>query len=85
MGELVLDDRDRRAEVVERRGVLGGAQVGGSADQLGVSRDREDPADALEIFRRHVLQALDELAGGEMLADFVLTAGGEFLDRGCSG
>ncbi len=26
--ELVLDDRDRRAEVVERRRVLRGAQVG---------------------------------------------------------
>jgi hypothetical protein len=72
MGELVLDDRDRGAEVVERRRVARGAQVGGGADQLGVGGDGEDAPDALQVLRRHVPEPFDELPRGEPLADLVL-------------
>ena len=60
----------------------GGAQVGRRADQLGVGGDGEDPPDALQVLGRHVLQALDELAGREVLAHLVLAARRELLDRG---
>ena len=81
MGELVLDDRDGRAEVVERRRVGGGAQVGRRAHELGVGGDREDPPDALQVLGRHVLEALDELARRQVLAHLVLTARCELFDR----
>ena len=35
----------------------------------------------LQVLGRHVLQALDELAGREVLADLVLGARSELLDR----
>ena len=80
--ELVLDDRDRGAEVVQRGRVRGRAQVRGRGDQLGVGGHGEDAADPLQVFRRHVLQPLDQLAGGEMRADLVLGPRREFLDGG---
>ena len=83
--ELVLDDRDRRAEVVQRGRVRGRAQVRGGGDELGVRGDGEDPADALQVLRGHVLQALDQLPGGEVLPDLVLAARGEVLDGGGHG
>ena len=58
----------------------GRAQVRGRADQLGVRGHGEDAADALQVLRRHVLQPLDELAGGEVLAHLVLGAGGQLFD-----
>ena len=61
--------------------VLGGAQVGRRADELGVGRHREDAPDALQVLRRHVLQALDQLARLQVLADLVLGAWGQVLDR----
>jgi len=81
VGELVLDDRHRRAVVVERRGVLGGAEVCRSADQLGVGGDGEDAPDPAQVLGGHVRQALHELAGGETLSDLVLGPRSELLDR----
>ena len=83
--ELVLDDRDRRAEVVQRGRVRGRAQVRGGGHELGVGGHGEDPADALQVLRGHVLQALDQLPGGEVLPDLVLAARGEVLDGGGHG
>ena len=62
--------------------VLGGAQVGGRADELGVGRDREDPPHPLQVLGRHVLEALDELAGREVLLDLLL---GSRCQLGCFG
>ena len=53
----------------------------GRADELGVGGHREDAPDPLQVLGGHVLQALDELAGREVLADLVLGALGELLDR----
>ena len=78
--ELVLDDRDRRAVVVQRRRVLGRPEVGRRADELGVGRHGEDAADPAQVLGGHVLQALDELALREVLADLVLGPGRELLD-----
>ena len=61
---------------------LGRAQVRRRADELGVGRDGEDPAHALQVLGRHVLQALDQLAGGEMLLNLLLGERRELFDRG---
>jgi hypothetical protein len=80
VGQLVLDDRDGGPVVVQRGRVLGRAQVRGRADELRVGRHRQDPADALQILRGHVLETLDQLAGGQVCPDLVFGPGGEFFN-----
>ena len=75
------DIDEKTVRLIARGRVLGGAQVGGRADELGVGGHGQDAADPLEVLGGHVLQALDELSGREVRADLVLGPRGELLDR----
>ena len=52
--------------------LIGGEWREATAHELRVGRHGQDPPHALEIARRHVLDALDQLAGGQVLLHLLL-------------